>query len=94
MDGEYSVVVTKQGYIPYNYIFGVNHGVYIQNESFNANTEIENTNVYIGKDVKPLENQGPVTIGERTSVKIKANNGVLIKNSFEVKFGAELEISQ
>ena len=51
-------------------------------------------NVYIGSDVKPSATQGPVTIEGRSDVKIKASNGVLIKNDFEVKAGATFEISQ
>ncbi|MBO4398283.1 MAG: hypothetical protein J5805_07070 [Bacteroidaceae bacterium] len=93
-DGEYNICITKNGYIPYNRIFGINQGVYIQNESFNANIDIVNPDVYIGSDVKPSTLQGPVTIHERSSVKICASNGVFIKNDFEVKTGATFEITQ
>ena len=92
LDGEYNACITKPGYIPYNKIFSVNQGIYIQNESINANTDYMSSNVYIGSDVKPSSPQGPVIIGERTNVKIDASNGVLIKNDFVVKVGATLEI--
>lgn len=92
-DGEYNVCITKNGYIPYNRIFSINQGVYIQNESLIADLDIMSPDVYIGSNVKPSDTQGPVTIEERAHVKINASNGVLIKNNFEVKTGATLEIT-
>jgi len=50
-------------------------------------------NVYIGKDINPSVTQGPVVV-ENGIVGIKLQDGVLIKNDFEVKEGAVFEIKQ
>lgn len=95
ISGEYCVCITKPGYIPYIYIFSVDQGICLQNESFMAKkTDVVSTNVSIGSDVNTSAPQGPVTIGERANVKINASQGVLIKNNFEVKAGATFEITQ
>ena len=92
-NGEYNVCVTKPGYIPYNVRIGINQDVYIQNETFATNVGIIAPNVKIGKDVNTTATQGPVTI-ENGKMNIKLQNEVLIKNNFEVKLGAVLEIKQ
>ncbi|MBR6828229.1 MAG: hypothetical protein IKM76_08775 [Prevotella sp.] len=93
LDGEYNACITKPGYIPYNQIFSVNHGIYIQNETFGSNVDIVGNDIYIGSNVKASETQGAVAINKGV-IKIKHQNGVLIKNDFEVKQGAVLEITQ
>ena len=52
---------------------------------------ITGTDIYIGKDVTNATEEGPVVI-ESGSTTFDATNSVTIKNGFECKKGATLEI--
>ena len=92
--GEYNVCVTKRGYVPYCQTLCVSQDIYLQNETFNSYVEIAGSNVNIGSDVDPTATQGPVVIENGGHVIIHFQNGVYIKNNFEVKAGANFEITQ
>jgi len=65
--------------------------VYMQNEIVNRDYEIISCQTLAGRDVTASKPNGPVEIktGKTT---IKSENGVTLKNSFEVRKGASLEI--
>ena len=81
--------ITKTGYVPY--IARVGSSVYLQNETIANDLHIFSTTTYAGHDVTISKPQGPVVI-ETGKVSIKSQGTVTLKNSFEVKTGAELEI--
>lgn len=81
--------ITKTGYIPY--VARVGTTVYLQNETILKDLPIFSTNTYIGSDVTSTKDQGPVSI-EKGKVTNKSQGAVTIKNNFEIKKGAELEI--
>ena len=81
--------ITKPGYIPY--IARVGPSVYLQNESVVRDLYVFSDNSYAGSDVTTEKAQGPVII-EKGKVTNRSSNGVFIKNDFEVKLGAEIEI--
>jgi hypothetical protein len=56
--------------------------------------EIAGSNVNIGSDVDTTATQGPVVIESGGHVIIHCQNEVYIKNNFEVKSGANFEITQ
>lgn len=85
---ECSICITKAGYIPYLAIF--NKIKYIQNETFDTDITINAGQTFIGSDVTPQKPQGPVIL-EHGKLTINCPQ-VIIKNSFEVKKGAEFEI--
>ncbi|MBQ8052042.1 MAG: hypothetical protein IJ197_10825 [Bacteroidaceae bacterium] len=80
--------ITKPGYIPYVASFGSD--TYIQNEDFGHNQTVYSNSTQIGSDVTTAKPQGPVNV---KSGKLTINSPeVIIKNNFEVKYGAEFEI--
>ena len=81
--------ITKPGFIPY--VARVGNSVFLQNETIINNLPIFSTTTYAGSDVTISKPQGPVSI-EKGKVTNKCNGTVTIKNNFEVKIGAELEI--
>ena len=86
---DFSVCVTKPGNIPI--VYYVLHNGFIQNEILTENTICTANNVLIGSDVTNLTSQGPVVISKgHTSV--IAPKGAIVKNHFEVKKGATLNI--
>lgn len=82
--------ITKPGYIPY--IARVGSSVYLQNETIVKDFLVFSDNTYAGSDVTTMKAQGPVVI-ESGKVINRSNNEAFIKNDFEVKLGAELEIN-
>ena len=86
---EYSICITKPGYVPY--IATCGNTVYMQNEIVNRDYEIFSSQTLAGRDVTTSKPNGSVEIraGKTT---IKSENGVTLKNSFEVRKGASLEI--
>lgn len=66
-------------------------GTYIQNEIYTNNRTITGKNIYIGSNVTRSKAEGPVII-ENGSTTFDATNTVTIKNDFECKKGAILEI--
>ena len=83
------VCITKPGYIPF--IGRVGNSVYIQNEAISGDLDIIAGTAYIGKDVTNERPEGSVEI-DSGKTSIKFINDVIIKNDFEVKNGATLEI--
>ena len=64
---------------------------YVQNKTFTGINHITGSNIRIGRDVDPISTKGPVII-ESGSTTFDASNSVTIKNDFECKKGATLEI--
>lgn len=88
----YDICVTKQGYIPYCVRCTIgNDELIIQNENITGNHMFFSDSIKIGSNVSNEIEEGPVSVDKGTTT-IKASNGVLIKNNFEVKRGAELNI--
>lgn len=87
----YRVCVTKGGYIPY--IFHVRNSEFIQNETFETDTRIVGNNIQIGRNVTSLIDEGAVVI-ESGKTTVSYSGEVFIKNSFEVKKGAEFVIEK
>ena len=86
---EVKKVDDKPGYIPF--IGRVGNSVYIQNEAISGDLDIIAGTAYIGKDVTNERPEGSVEI-DSGKTSIKYINDVIIKNDFEVKNGATLEI--
>lgn len=86
---EYSICITKPGYVPYLAICG--NTVYMQDESINTDYQVFSNQTIAGSDVTTNKPNGPVKINKGNTI-IKSTNGVTIYNSFEVKEGASLEI--
>ena len=85
-----SVCITKPGYLPKTYIIGGT--IYIQNETFHNKTNVHGNNVFIGRDVTNQKPEGEVVV-IKNSTKVKSPGGTTITRDFEVKPGAEFEIS-
>lgn len=81
--------ITKTGYIPY--IARVGNSVFLQNETIKRDIKIFSGTTYAGRDVTTAKAQGPVVI-EKGKVTVNSQGPVILKNSFEVKIGSELEI--
>ena len=89
LTGEYSLCITKSGYIPY--IAKCGSTVYIQNESINGDYQVFSNQTFAGNNVTTNKPYGPVEINSGKTT-IEGTNGVTINNNFEVKTGASLEI--
>lgn len=89
LNGEYSICITKKGYVPY--IAKCGNTVYLQNESIKGDYQIFSNQTFAGSNVTTNKPNGPIEIikGKTTII---GTNGVTINNSFEVKSGASLEI--
>jgi hypothetical protein len=83
-----TLCITKPDYIPYIALYG--QTVYIQNETENHDIHVISNEVNIGSDVTNTKPHGPVIV-EEGKTKITSNQ-IFIKNNFEVKKGASLEI--
>ncbi len=86
---EYSICITKQGYVPY--LAKCGNTVYLQNESFNTDYEVFSSQTFAGSNVTTDKPNGPVEVNKGNTI-INGTNGVTINDSFEVKNGASLEI--
>lgn len=86
---EYSICITKTGYVPY--VAKCGNTVYMQNESINGNYEVFSNQTIAGSNVTTNKPNGPVEIN-KGNTRIKGTNGVTINDSFEVKNGASIEI--
>ena len=86
---EYSICITKQGYVPY--IARCGNTVYLQNESVNTDYEVFSCQTFAGSNVTIYKPNGPVEVNKGNTI-INGTNGVTINDSFEVKYGASLEI--
>ena len=90
MNGCYNLCVTKPGYIPY--IATLYTSDYIQNEILEGDTFILSENgIQIGRNVTISKPEGAVSVENGKTI-IQSSNGVVIKNDFKVKLGAEFEI--
>ena len=84
-----NVCITRPGYIPY--IFDYHRLQIVQNNHWSIDKDIIADSVLIGSDVAKDTDFGPVSIeGGKTII---SSNSLNIKNDFEVKLGAELEIN-
>lgn len=84
-----NVCITRPGYIPY--IFDYHRLQIVQNNHWSIDKDIIADSVLIGSDVANYIDFGPVSIeGGKTII---SSNSLNIKNDFEVKLGAELEIN-
>ena len=88
-DYQFCVTSNEKGYIPLHIEDLVN--TYIQNKTYTGTNSISRKNIIIGKDVTSLKAEGDVII-ERGSTTFNATNSVTIKNGFECKKGATLNI--
>lgn len=87
-----TICITKQGYVPKIFKLVKGNHLYIQDETFEDDVIIDANCVDAGHDVTTEKSEGPVVIENGADVKMHGTNGVYIKNSFEVKKGATLEI--
>lgn len=83
------VCITKTGYIPY--LARVGTSVFLQNETIKSDLHVFSTTTDAGRNVTSLKPQGPVSI-EKGKLSVRSQGNVTLKNDFEVKLGAELEI--
>ena len=86
---DYSICVTKPGFKPY--IVYIKNHPYIQNEIISEDCIYVADSTQIGSNVSTILPEGPVSI-EKGHIQIQNHGGVTIKNEFEVKKGAFLEI--
>lgn len=86
---EYSICITKMGYVPY--VAKCGSTVYLQDETINRDYEVFSNTTSAGSNVTTNKPNGPVEINKGKTI-IRATNGVTINDSFVVKNGASLEI--
>ena len=89
LTNEYSICITKTGYVPY--LAKCGNTVYMQNESINTDYKVFSNQTVAGSNVTASKPNGPVEINKGNTI-IKSTNGVTINNNFEIKNGATLEI--
>ena len=90
LNGEFDVSITKPGYIPYTAVCG--DTTYFQNIVSSSSKVYDTKNAIIGSNVTNRVGQGPVVIDSGSTL-IKASQGVVITQDFEVKLGAEFAIT-
>ena len=84
-----NVCITRPGYVPYN--FDYHRLKIVQNSQWSIDKDIIGDSILIGSDVAKDIDFGAVSIeGGKTII---SSNSLNIKNDFEVKLGAELEIN-
>jgi len=84
------IAIDKHNYVPYIIHYG---SQYIQNETIMGRALYSGTPIQIGYDVTNSKAYGNVVVEPDSKVTIyNGNGGVLIKNGFECKQGASLEI--
>lgn len=88
LTGEYSICITKKGYVPY--LAKCGNTVYIQNEFINRDYVVYSNQTFAGSDVTTAVPNGPVEINKGKTV-IKGTE-VTINKNFKVKSGASLTI--
>ena len=87
---DYSVCVTKPGCRPF--VINCYNSGYIQNDTIADYSVCYSDNLQIGRNVTTHRPYGAVSVESGASLNIYGINGVTIKNSFEVKPGAVMEI--
>lgn len=65
--------------------------IYLQNETFGADTDVFADRVLIGKDVTNDKDFGPVLVSNGKT-RVRATKSVTIANDFEVTRGAQFQI--
>ena len=86
----YQLCITKDNYKPI-LITNLKSNVIIQNQTFNSTSIVTGDEIVIGSNISSAVEEGPVVI-ESGSTTFDATNSVTIKNGFECKMGATLEI--
>lgn len=86
----YQLCITKDNYKPI-LITNLKSNVIIQNQTFNSTSIVTGDEIVIGRNISSAVEEGPVVI-ESGSTTFDATNSVTIKNGFECKIGATLEI--
>ncbi len=86
----YQLCITKDNYRPI-LITNLKSNVIIQNQTFNSTSIVTGDEIVIGRNISSAVEEGPVVI-ESGSTTFDATNSVTIKNGFECKIGATLEI--
>ncbi len=86
----YQLCITKDNYKPI-LITNLKSNVIIQNQTFNSTSIVTGDEIVIGRNISSAVEEGPVVI-ESGSTTFDATNSVTIKNGFECKMGATLEI--
>lgn len=86
---EYSICITKPGYIPY--IARCGNIVYMQNETIVGDYDVFSNQTFAGNSVTTNRPTGPVEINKGSTI-IRGTNGVTLGDGFEVKDNASLEI--
>ena len=85
------IVLNKHNYVPCVIQIDASES-YIQNKTFDHSALYLNSTYQIGYDVKTDDPYGYVIVKPGNTLKITTNNSVNIKNGFECKKGAVLEI--
>ncbi len=86
---DYQLCLTAPNHIPI--LIQDLDNTYIQNSTYRGTNNITGNNIFIGSNVTPIKEEGPVVI-ESGSVVFDATNSVTIKNNFECQLGATLTI--
>lgn len=89
LTNEYHLCFTRAGYIPSYAMIG--NTVHVQNESIEGDFHVVANKVEMGRDVNESQEYGDVVICNGIT-KINSNSSILIKNGFEVRKGATLEL--
>ena len=85
------IVLDRTNYVPYVLYYDVDSH-YIQNETITNDAYYHAYPIAIGYDVTTSQSYGPVTVESGNGLFINNSQGVTIKNDFECKKGAVLEI--
>ena len=82
--------ITKDNYKPL-LVTNLKSQVIVQNQTFTSTSTITGEKIIIGRNISSAVEEGPVIINSGTTT-FDATNSVTIKNGFECKKGATLEI--
>ena len=85
------ISINKHNYVPFVIHIDVDNN-FLQNDSLSTNVYFTNTPFFIGYDVNIAQTNGNVVLEPGAKVMVNRGNGVIIKNGFECKLGAEFTI--
>ena len=88
MSNSFEIAIDKHNYIPY-IVHVDTDNLYIQNKTFTENEYYVGTPMSIGYDVTSTQSYGNVIVDAGAKIIINKGSGVIIKNGFECKQGAE-----
>lgn len=88
LEGEYTICLTKKGYIPY--ICSVGNNIFLQNDVINYNLNVKGNIVCAGNNVTSFKDNGDFIINTGKTI-INYGDYIILDNGFEIKQGAELE---